>query len=180
MSAKIRLFLSSYVPLFAIGAIRTQSRGLRLALVVLAVAGLLSLLGLIRVSRRLATRHVTPTHVRTLGSEVAGYVASYILPFLMAGEPDPGDLVTYLLALGTISIVYVQSDLIGINPLLYLLGYRVYAAEGVRRSIRGSPKEAVVISRLELDAGIPVEVADLAAGVALVRSSPAEVPDARP
>ena len=170
MSARLRLFLSSYVPLFAIAAVRLDGTPVRVALAVLAVAGIASLISLVRVSKRVEPRRVSPSAVTDLGSEVASYLATYLLPFLMVGEPDAADIVAYALVLATIAIVFVKSDMMGVNPLLYLLGDRVYAAEGIRLTASGQPRRSLLVSRWDLNDGEALMVTDLAKGASLVLS----------
>lgn len=170
MSARLRLFLSSYVPLFVIAAVRVDDARLRASLILLAATGVWSLFSLIRVSRSIEPRVVEPTNVMDLGSEVASYVATYLLPFVMVGEPDSADLVAYSLTLLTIAVVFVKSDMVGVNPLLYLLGYRIYGVDGVRTTAVGAQRRSLLISRLPLDDAHRLTVTDLAAGASLVLS----------
>lgn len=170
MYARLRLFLSSYVPLFAIAAVRLDGTRVRVALAVLSLTGLVSLISLVRVSKRVEPRRVTPSGVVDLGSEVASYLATYLLPFLMVGEPDAADIVAYTLVLATIAVVFVKSDMVGVNPLLYLLGYRIYAADGVRQTASGQPRRSLLISRLDVSDCAMLTVTDLAKGASLVQT----------
>lgn len=168
MTARIRLFLSSYVPLFVVSAIRFESTGLQVFLGIAAVVGTLSLASLIHVSaNRVQPRVATATSVRDLGSEVAAYVATYLLPFVTVGQPSTRDLLAYAIVFVTLGVVFVNSDLVGVNPLLYLLGYRVFAVSGVRKLAQGSIADTIVISRNIVVAGSDVTLTDLATGVSL-------------
>lgn len=176
MNARIRLLLSSYVPLFFVGAVRFDDSWLRVALGILVVAGIWSLISLIRVStRRVHPREATATRVRDLGSEVAAYVATYLLPLMTVAKPGLRDLVAYALVLAVIGVVFVNSDLVGINPLLSLFGYRVFQVSGVRKVATGEEADTIVISRSRVVAGSTVKLADLAAGVALVISQTEDI-----
>lgn len=90
MTVRIRLFLSSYVPLFAAAAIRFDHKAARVFLIILAAIGVLSLTSLVLVSILSVSRRIaTPTAARDLGSGVAAYVATYLLPLLtVRGRAD--------------------------------------------------------------------------------------------
>lgn len=168
MIVRLRLFLSSYAPLFAIGAIRFEGVALRVSLGAIAVAGAVSLALLVRTSaRRLTPRRVTPTSVEDMGAEVSAYIATYLLPFVAVERPDALDLVAYGLVLVVLAVVFVNSDLLGVNPLLYLAGYRAYAVGGTRLDRAGTARPAVMISRNQPSPNEEIEIADLADGVAV-------------
>lgn len=169
MNARIRLFLSSYVPLFVAGAVRFDHPYLQVTLVVAAVIGVASLISLIRVTRKnIEPDPATPTAVRDMGSEVAAYIATYLLPFITVDNPDKCDLVAYSIVFFTIAVVFINSDLVGVNPLLYLLRYRTYRVTGIRKLNSGADADAIVISRRVVVVGSPIRLAKLATGVSLV------------
>lgn len=172
MSARIRLFLSSYVPLFVIVAIRTRDGTLCWVLLALAAFGGYSLFSLIRASKQIEPRRVKPSSVTDLGSEVASYLATYLLPFMMTEEPDARDLLAYSLTLAIVGVVFISSDMVGVNPLLYLVGFRVYAADGIRKSEMGNSRQSLLICARtwEIEANQPLKIADVAKGASLVIS----------
>ncbi|WP_141719472.1 hypothetical protein [Micromonospora peucetia] len=63
------------------------------------------------------------------GSQVAGYLASYLLPFLTVSTPSVKDIVAYSVFLGVVCAVYVQTSLLQINPVLYLFRWQVFEVE---------------------------------------------------
>ncbi|MCE2530085.1 MAG: hypothetical protein J4G11_09475 [Acidimicrobiia bacterium] len=168
MNARVRLFLSSYVPLFFVGAVRFDDSRLRVFLGFLVIAGIWSLVSLILVStRRVHPREATSTRVRDLSSEVAAYVATYLLPLMTVPNPSPRDLIAYALVLSVFGVVFVNSDLVGVNPLLSLCGYSVFRVSGVRKLATGEEADTIVISRDRIVAGSTLELADLATGVSI-------------
>lgn len=159
--ARARLFLSSYAPLFAIAAIQFDPRGLRLTCAGLAAAGLADAILLFRRSRKVAAaRVITPVRVDDVGPEVAGYLATYLLPFVTVASPDWQDLVGYGLFLAVTLVIYVRSALVRVNPTFYLLGYRVFGVTV------GTEKRLWVVARHEPLVDQPITVRD-AAGVLL-------------
>ena len=119
------LFLSSYAPLFVILAIRFRRPELVLGCAVLAALGLLAVVWILWAERSKPPAAFTIQKVDDKGSEVAGYLASYLLPFLTLAEPANPEVVAYLIFLGVAAVVYVQSDMLQINPIFYLLRRRV-------------------------------------------------------
>ena len=122
---RLPLFLSSYIPLFAIAALRFDSwlvRGICAGLAVLGVVAVIVFW------RRLSTtsHHTTKiSNVREVGAEAGGYLASYVLPFLTISQPTARDMIGYGVFLAVLAVVYVRSDLIQVNPVFMLLLFRV-------------------------------------------------------
>jgi hypothetical protein len=172
MIVRLRLFVSSYAPLLVVAAIRFESTRLRIAFALMAVASVITLLMLIRTSRtRVAPRTATPVAVRDLGSEVGAYIASYLLPFVAVERPGTNDLIAYTVVFVVLAVVFINSDLIGVNPLLYLFGYRIYSVKGVRTDQYADDQEAVVISKHPLRPNQRTQFVDLTTGVSIVVES---------
>jgi hypothetical protein len=124
---RVRLFLSSFVPLFIILSIRFEDWALQAVFATLALVGLITLVAMFRNARRIGAEPHSIEAVADRGAEVAGYLATYLLPFVTAPEPSPRDLIAYGLFLAVVGVVYVRSDMLQINPLIYLGGYRVWS-----------------------------------------------------
>jgi hypothetical protein len=122
------LFLSSYAPLFVILAIRFQENILRGACAGLAAIGfgyLVVVLG--TVSRHAQQRAYPVVAVEDASGQAAGYLATYILPFVTAPYPSGADLAGYCILAVVALVIFMRSELAQINPTLYLLGWRVAA-----------------------------------------------------
>jgi hypothetical protein len=65
------------------------------------------------------------TLVRDSGGQVAAYLATYLLPLLAAPSPSTGDIVGYFLYGVVLVVVTVRSELIHVNPTVYLLGWTI-------------------------------------------------------
>jgi hypothetical protein len=125
MLGKPLLFLSAYAPLFALLAIRFESSVLFVSCTALAVVGVGALVLLLRLDARAESGVHTLTKVNDAGAEAGAYLSAYLLPFLTVSSPSVRDAVAYLLFLVVTAAIYVRSSVVQINPLLYLLGYRV-------------------------------------------------------
>lgn len=122
------LFLSSYSPLFAVFALLdTFGRGWpSITCVVAAAVGAACLPLLFVVDRATAPQalHVSDSNPRD--SDVLAYVASYLVPFADFDTEDARQRVAVLLFVALIAVLYVRLQLFYVNPLLALVGYRVY------------------------------------------------------
>jgi hypothetical protein len=129
MVIRVRLFLVSYAPLAVIVGLRTLPSW-RTALYWWAAATLATVDGwrLLHGSRRRGAGTVVLTDVRDQGGAVAGYLATYLLPFITSGATGVGGALAYVVYFGVALTVYVRSDLALVNPTLYLFGWRVVEA----------------------------------------------------
>jgi hypothetical protein len=107
---KLRLLLSSYVPLFVLLAIRFDSAALRVSCLVIALAGALFARSLIRAQDNEQPYPMRLTSVRDEGVQVAAYLMTYLLPFLMVSEPGVRDVVAYGAFLVMIGVVLAQTN----------------------------------------------------------------------
>ncbi len=144
-------FLSSYSLLWAMLALRFDPICLRILFAGLFVFGV-SVTGF--VLRRGRSDHPSNIAITTTGdggSEVSGYLAAYLLPFLVLSTPSALDSVAYLIFLYVAGLVYVRSGLMQINPTIYVLGRRVLRGSVQITSTSGDAlqKEVFVITRLD-------------------------------
>ncbi|SCL66937.1 hypothetical protein GA0070608_3403 [Micromonospora peucetia] len=129
MLIRVLLFISSYSPLFALLAIRFDQTWLRLVCAGLACLGLASFVLIFRLDGKKSKGAYRIVKVTDAGSQVAGYLASYLLPFLTVSTPSVKDIVAYSVFLGVVCAVYVQTSLLQINPVLYLFRWQVFEVE---------------------------------------------------
>ena len=129
---RMLLFFSSYFPLFLIMGILFASKNWILALAVVCL-GLLTLLELWRYlhDRRRSQQHsfTKILEYSRRDREAMSYIASYVVPFASFSL----DVISQALALAVFVIVllilYVNSNMIYINPMLNLVGYHLYEIE---------------------------------------------------
>ena len=134
LGVRVRLFASSYAPLFALLALRFEDTVLRLTLGALALICILDTVRIaVVIPRRVGASPFTVASISDEGGQVAGYLATYLLPFLAVPNPSVTDLIAYAAFLLIAGVISIRSNLTHINPTLYLLGYRlvsIQAAEG--------------------------------------------------
>lgn len=117
-----RLFASSYTPLFAILAAKGWGTPFGWGFALLALFGLLETFSLLVHGSRAGTLYLDVTHIQEAGSEVAAYVATYLLPFVWVSPASARDIVAITLYLLTIFIIGHRARLYHINPTLYVTG----------------------------------------------------------
>lgn len=149
---ELLLFLCSFAPLFLILAIRFRSLWLEAVCGGLFVVGVGGGLAVVWRYQGVSSRSWTATRVEDRGAEVAGYLASYILPFVVIPEPGWRDLVGYAVFLVVAATIYIRSGMLQINPTLYLLGWRVFSVA------IGNQWTGYAITRHPLAPGETVEV----------------------
>lgn len=113
----------------AAGHIRSWSSVDRLVLVlVLGLLGALALPALLALYRSTATSRLAITQAEPRDADVLGYVASYLVPFASTQLQAPRERLAIGLFVAMIGILYVRGELFYINPLLALVGIRIFKA----------------------------------------------------
>lgn len=155
---RLLLFLSSYFPLSLIfffillNAHPYAASGILLS----GTIGLVWMLVYLRAAQRLGALQVKIAGFQRRDAEAMAYIVTYILPFLAipsSGWKDGVALTIFFIVLG---ILYVNSNMIHINPMLNLFGYHLYeitAEDGgvhsllARRTIRH--RETITVVKLD-------------------------------
>lgn len=126
--ARAVLFLSSYAPLALIFTGLFWRDHPTAAAVNLAMA-VLSLLGLgafFLGAHRLAPRQSKVVYVRGRDDQVMSYVMSYLVGFLSVAFGDVRQLLALAAFFLLLAFIYVNANVIHVNPTLNLLGYHLY------------------------------------------------------
>lgn len=174
---RVRLFFVSYVPLWIMLAFRAappdkwQWDGRTVAVITfgtLAAYGLLDAVRLVRGSRRTSPRSLVFGEVSDQGGNAAGYLATYLLPFIGLVPQDWGDWAAYVLYLLVALIVFIRTDLTFVNPTLYVLNHRVVSANaylpGDKMLVPGSPFMIVCRDPGALTTSKVIDVTSIAGG----------------
>ncbi len=159
------LFLSSYFPLALIFFFLFIEQQPVWAIIVLAI----SLSGLIimvlyffQFAPKLGAIQERITGLQRRDGDVMGYIASYLLPFVaipFGGWQQGVALLIFVVVLG---IVYVNSNMIHINPMLNLIGYHVYEI-----TLEHSEAPHSLITRRRIAAGETIHLIDIGDGIFL-------------
>ena len=125
---RIELGLAAFVPAFVLLAVRTRHNALVWLFIVPAAGGLIVLAyGMLVVAKGNAERF-TFGGVDDLGGEVLGHIGAYLLPLLVGPASSSEDILTTAIIMAVIVHIHVATGRVLCNPLLYLLGRRVYNA----------------------------------------------------
>ncbi len=130
---RARLFAVSYVPVMFIFGGMSETWLSRTGWCVAATIALVDGWRLTYGQLRKAEHAVVLLAVEDRGNNVSGYLATYLLPFIAGPPTGVGDALAYAVYFIVAMIVFIRSDLILVNPTLYLLGWRVAEGKHPRR-----------------------------------------------
>ena len=123
------LFLSSYSPLFVVFALLdTFGAGppslACIAIAAIGVALALCVLPIINHQVQPSELQVETTQIRD--GDALAYIATYLIPFAAIGATTIRERSAVALFFILLGIVYIRSELFYVNPLLALVGYRLF------------------------------------------------------
>jgi hypothetical protein len=167
------LFLSSYSPAFLIIAVRSFDNSWGLFWVALGLTATTAgaFLIFIKVVRGGGPFLGKIEEIDSRDSDLAAYVATYLLPFVLVPSATVQDVIALGLFLFFIGLLWVNSGMIYLNPLLSLAGYRLFMVDA--RVIGGGtlPRSYLLSRQLDLAPGDELQINRIVAGV-LIDLSP--------
>lgn len=130
---RVMLFLSSYFPLVLIFCVLLWGMWPLWAILLLGSLGLASLLVTL-LYLQFMRGTVTPRLAKVKDfsrrdADVMGYIASYLVPFVSFSLASVQQAIALLVFFGVLLLIYVRSNMIYINPMLNIAGYRLYEIE---------------------------------------------------
>lgn len=123
------LCLSSYFPLAVIFAIQFFFKGNWWGGIGALVIGFVGLIGIgvyFLFVRRLESMKVEMESVVRRDGEAMSYIVSYLLPFIALPSGDAASCVSLGVFLAVLVVLYMNSDMMHINPMLNLMGWHIY------------------------------------------------------
>jgi hypothetical protein len=126
---------------------------------VLAVCSFADAGRLVRGARRTGSGSFYFDDIEDLGGNAAGYLATYLLPFLGLVPTGWGDWASYGVYLLVAAIVFIRTDLSLVNPTLYLYGWRVVSARAFLTSDH-SPEQQIGATPLVIVCRDPAQLAN--------------------
>ena len=125
------LFLSSFSPLLVVFALLDSfGRGVATAICVgLAVLGPLLLLGVLLVAKRLEGVPLAAATNQRRDADVLAYVATYLIPFLTVNAVTLRSRLAVGVFIALIALFYIRGEMYFLNPLLDVVGYRVFEVQ---------------------------------------------------
>ncbi|RQG93086.1 hypothetical protein EA462_02455 [Natrarchaeobius halalkaliphilus] len=166
---KLTLFLSSYVPLFIILSIELSSRqpiiwgdielplvsvgfDISLASIILLASSILLILVLMFIIWHHSghrTEDWRCDHFKQRNELLSSYLLAYVFVFIGLNFSDLGDWLILILFLGMLAVLQMNSEMLHVNPILGLGGYRVYEVESKNQTL-------LVISRDDIRESIKI------------------------
>jgi hypothetical protein len=127
LPVRIVLFLSSYAPLWGVLAYRNRDAGaVWIVLGGIAVGSVLVLGALMWTYRKTAGAPLTIKRAKPRDAEVLSYIATYLIPFLDVDLSNRDEAITLVVFLVVLGVIYVNSSMLLVNPVLSVLGYRAW------------------------------------------------------
>jgi hypothetical protein len=170
------LFLSSYSPALLILAVRSfhHSAPLFWGSLVVATLSAGAFLLFVFVGHKGGPFRAKVDDVEPQDAELAAYVATYLLPFVIVFGATIQDVIALGMFLFFIGLLWVNSGMVYLNPLLALIGYHVYVARvsPIGAGPAGTIPRTFLLSRQsDLRAGDEVRPHRVSRGVLLDLSS---------
>ena len=128
LTTRTVLFLSSYSPLLLIFAFHLLDKHPRVgwALVALSFISLVGLGVFLTLVQRFVPVQVIVASMKSRDGDVMSYIVTYLLPFLAVKLDDSMDGLSFGLLLLVVAVLYLNSNLIYVNPLLNICGYHIF------------------------------------------------------
>jgi hypothetical protein len=87
--------------------------------------------------------------IADIGNDAANslaYLVTYVVPLIGLGAGDPYELASVGLLVAIIGVVYVESEMITVNPTLMLFGFHIY------KIVYGDKQSGYLVSRQSISA----------------------------
>lgn len=128
LRVRAELTLAAFAPVFALIALRSWGEWWAWVFAGVAALGLVVLVcGAVLIATE-GTEEYELTEIDDASEEITGYIAAYIVPVVIDTSASALNATIAGAALALIVIVHVSTGRVHVNPLLYVLGYRVYRA----------------------------------------------------
>lgn len=149
---RIALFLSSYAPLFLLLAYANRSCGtVWHVLVGTAAVSVLALVLVMLARRREKGPRLVVAHSQPKDGDVLAYTATYLLPFLGIDLTKTDDVVLFAGFLLVLGVVYINSNMLFVNPVLSVAGYHSFEVEDTHGHVY-----SVITRRRDLEPDTPI------------------------
>lgn len=123
--------MSSYSPLLLILTVQTRVIYGYWSLLptILAILSIIGLLNVRRIINMTSKTGLTVAKVQQKDAEVMTYIITYLFPFMGLDFRDLNNLICVLIFFIIIGFVYINSNMIHVNPVLFAFGYHIYEIE---------------------------------------------------
>lgn len=159
---KLLLFLSSYVPLIIIFSIRVVNnyRYFTISGIIISIILTIILLRIIKATAQLSIEKLSLSNVNYKSSDLLAYMFSYVFSFLDFNLESYIDLIIILFIFVILAVIYINSNMIYINPMLSIFGYKIYEIIDDDKNIY-----VLITKKSKLEVGKSMNVYDLGSNV---------------
>ena len=159
---KLLMFLSSYVPLIIIFSIRVVNnyRYFTISGIIISIILTIILLRILKATAQFPIEPISLSSVNYKSSDLLAYMFSYVFPFL---DLDPGsyiDSIIILFIFVILAVIYINSNMIYINPMLSVFGYKIYEITSKTNDVY-----ILITKKSKLPVGEILDVHDLGSNV---------------
>ena len=126
---RLELGLAAFAPALLLLAFRSRETDWVWLFVIPAALGILVLAVALLIVRRGNPDPFDFGDIEDLGGEVLGHIGAYLLPALINTSKSTEEIVISAIVITLIVHIHVATGRVSVNPLLYLLGWRIYSAE---------------------------------------------------
>ncbi len=119
------LFLSAYAPMFVIAAVKWEGTPLKIALAVAFVVAAAPMTAILFLGSRQTAGDFAVKTIDAGADLNAGFLATYLLPFLTTDTPSRNSLIAYGIFVWIVGVIFTRGSLGRVNPLLYILGFDI-------------------------------------------------------
>jgi hypothetical protein len=128
LAVRLELGLAAFAPALGLVAFRTWGSQLAWLFAVPAAAGVVVLVwGAVLVANGNPEPFVFGT-IEDQSGEILGHIGAYLLPVLVNTTSSTEDIAIVAIIMALILLIHVTTGRVHVNPLLYVLGHRVYQA----------------------------------------------------
>lgn len=99
-----------------------------LAILTVGTFGLIGLSIYLFIARRLNPITLKTLSISRRDGEAMNYIVSYLLPFIALPSEDIANMISLAVFLFFLGVIYINSGMIHINPILNLAGWHIYEA----------------------------------------------------
>ena len=129
LRVRLELGLAAFAPAFGLLAFRARDSLWALLFLIPAVVGVIVFLSGVMIARRGNAEPFAFDDIEDLSGEILGHIGAYLLPIFIDTSKSTEEIVVGAIVLALIVQIHVATGRVLINPLLYLLGYRIYHAK---------------------------------------------------
>ncbi len=119
-------------------------------LLILLLVGICFLLCLLNKHNQLIQDKIEVSETKNVTSESMTYIFTYLVPFLSLNLNSTINLYCIIVLITTIGIIYINSDMLYINPLLNSFGYKAFKISGKILNLGKEVQDVFIITPKEI------------------------------